>query len=298
MPKEQTARWKKTQKSILKKLNDAKKNFDPKLAKKALKYGIKKSVNQVGFAIVGSRVKLAKGAGTLAKETLKRKAPKVYKKVKDTVTPVVTKATSKLKSGLEKTKKWNADRKAKKALNKKVKEAKNLKTQKKVEKLRKETGLNPKPFNRKKYDGKDMSPRAKILTQIGVGLGVTEFVRQTLKTNKFPQGNKTYTPDSGKDNYGTVNPKTTGRKSEMTSPYTNKKTTKNPKITYNKPVAGKDFPDYNNSTGGNYGHQASGTQKDDLVYEHASQTQMNKARSSMGQGKWNFTSKKPKKQGY
>jgi len=288
MPKEQTARWKKTQKSILKKLNDAKKNFDPKLAKRALKYGIKKSVKTVGFAIVGSKVKVAKGAATLAKETLKRKAPKVYKKVKDAVAPVVAKATSKLKSGLEKTKKWNTERKAKKVLAKKVKTEKTAKTQKKIDKLKKQTGLSPKPFVKK--EGKPMSPRNKILTQIGVGLGVTELVRQSLK-------GKTYTPDSGKGNFGTVNPKTTGMKSESISPYTNKKTTKNPRVTYHTPVAGKDFPDYNGSVGGNWGDNTSGTQKDDLVY-HKSQTQMNKARSSMGQGKWNFTGKKPKKQGY
>ena len=47
------------------------------------------------------------------------------------------------------------------------------------------------------------------------------------------------------------------------------------------------------STGGNYGHQGSGTQKDDEMY-HKSQTQMNAARKSMGQGSYNFTKKRKK----
>ena len=270
----------KVQQSIynnLEKVKTAKKNFKPKLAKEAIKFGIKETVKTVAGP---GKFKLA---GKIAKETFKKVAPTAYKKVKDKAIDVSNKITTKAKAIL----KTRADNKVIKKANKdKIKANKVIKKKKsenKLNKMKKEAGLNTKPFNRKKYDGKPMSARNKLFTQIGIGLGVSELIRQGPKE-------KTYTPDSGKGNFGTVNPKTTGRKSEMISPYTNLPKTK---ITYNKPVAGKDFPDYNGSTGGNYGHQGSGTQKDDEMY-HKSQTQMNAARKSMGQGSYNFTKKRKK----
>ena len=270
----------KVQQSIynnLEKVKTAKKNFNPKLAKEAVKFGIKETVKTVAGP---GKFKLG---GKIVKETFKKVAPKAYKTVKDKAIDVSNKITTKAKTIL----KTRADNKVIKKANKdkiKANKVKNKnKADNKLNKMKKESGLNTKPFNRKKYDGKPMGPRNKLLTQIGIGLGVSELVRQGTKE-------KTYTPDSGKGNYGTVNPKTTGMKSESISPYTNKKTTR---VTYNKPVAGKDFPNYNNSTGGNYGHQGSGTQKDDEMY-HKSQTQMNAARKSMGQGSYNFTKKRKK----
>ena len=274
----------KVQQSIynnLEKVKTAKKNFNPKLAKEAVQFGIKETIKTVAGP---GKFKLGK---KIVKETFKKVAPKAYKQVKDKAITVSNKITTKAKAIL----KTRADNKVIKKANKdKIKANKVIKKKKsenKLNKMKKESGLNTKSFNRKKYDGKPMTARNKLLTQLGIGLGFSELVRQGPKE-------KTYKPDSGKQNYGTVNPETTGRKSEMISPYTNlKDTKKNPKVTYNKPVAGKDFPDYNGSTGGNYGHQGSGTQKDDEMY-HKSQTQMNAARKSMGQGSYNFTKKRKK----
>tara|TARA_R110001606_G_scaffold214374_1_gene362184 strand:+ start:176 stop:1015 length:840 start_codon:yes stop_codon:yes gene_type:complete len=272
----------KVQQSIynnLEKVKTAKKNFNPKLAKEAVKFGIKETVKTVAGP---GKFKLG---GKIVKETFKKVAPKAYKKVKDKAIDVSNKITTKAKAIL----KTRADNKVIKKANKAKVNANKVKNKNKADnklnKMKKESGLNTKPFNRKKYDGKPMGARNKVFTQIGIGLGVSELVRQGLKEKTSTS--MTGTKGSG---YGGDIPNTVDKKN-IPSHLTKAK--KNPKITYNKPVAGKDFPNYNNSTGGNYGHQGSGTQKDDEMY-HKSQTQMNAARKSMGQGSYNFTKKRKK----
>ena len=241
---------------------------------------IAKNINRI------SKLKNSKGAQG-AKKVIIDTAIKTRKVISNTSNKVIKKTKEYLKNRADK-KVIKNTKKAKVKADTVIKKAKD---EKKLTRMQKDLGLRSKPFNRNKYDGKGWNKKVVKRNKVIVGALAIPLVIEGIK--KITKG-KTYKPDSGKQNYGTVNPATTGRKSEMISPYTNlKDTKKNPKITYNKPVAGKDFPDYNGSTGGNYSNQASGTQKDDEVY-HKSQTQMNSARKSMGLGSYNFTGKKKK----
>ena len=275
------------------------KNKGKKIGKNLNKAEHTKNAKKLIKFVLDPRKKVKAGA-KVVKETAKKVAPKVTKKVIEKGKKVTSSIIGNIKGKLSKTKESLAKRKKTKETYKRRKEA--LKTKKKDlkdKKLQKVKDKNKNIYSKQdqnlvqKYKGKPMSDRNKVLVGVGAGLAGAELIRKSLDLGLASHINPKVkkTKSSGYD--GTI-PNTVD-KTNIPSHLTN---IKNPKITYKKPEAGKDFPNYNNSTGGNYSHQASGTQKDDLIYEHASQTQMNKARSSMGQGSYNFTGKKPKKQGY
>ena len=182
------------------------------------------------------------------------KAEKVIVKVAKEGRKVVTKVGDSGKKVYNKVKDKLATRKKTKTMNKAKKQI--LKNMKTTNINRLTSKVRTKPFDGKQYQGKPMSKRNKVFATVGLGLAGAELVRNSINANK-----KVNDP---KPQFGSVNTKTTGRESEMTSPHSTKTkvtTPKNPKMTYKRPVAGEDFPKYNNSTGGNYA--VSGTQKDD-----------------------------------
>jgi hypothetical protein len=178
------------------------------------------------------------------------KTEKVVVKAAKEGRKVITKASESGKKVYNKVKEKIANRSTTKKVNKAKKQVVKNKTNQRINKLT--SKARTKPFDGKQYQGKPMSKRNKVFATVGLGLAGAELVKNSIDAYK-----KVNDP---KPQFGSVNTKTTGRESEMTSPYSTKTkvtTPKNPKMTYKRPVAGEDFPKYNNSTGGEYGDSPS-----------------------------------------